>query len=107
MDISETETVYLLKVGRFVERSLDVDVEPRNVPPGARMILIPSSVKITFREEYGSKKQLTSADFSVFADYIQSLQSESGKAKVEVGKLPEGVMHLSVEPSFVDRIIME
>ena len=107
VEMSQTETVYLLKVGRYVERTLEADVEARNVPQGARMVLIPSSVKITFREEYGSKKQLVPTDFAVFADYVQGLEAESGKVKVQIGNLPQGVLHLSVEPAFVDRIIME
>ena len=105
--MSSGETVYSLRIGRYVERSLDLDVEVRNMPASSRMTLIPSVVKITFREEYGRKTHLQSNDFSAYVDFGQALEAESGKARVQLDKLPAGVLNLTVEPLFLDRIIVE
>ena len=107
VEMSSGETVYSLRIGRYVERSLDLDVEVRNMPASSRMTLIPSVVKITFREEYGRKTHLQSNDFSAYVDFGQALEAESGKARVQLDKLPAGVLNLTVEPLFLDRIIVE
>ena len=107
VEISENETVYSLKVGRYVERAVEVDIQARNVPPGSRMVLVPSSVKAVFREEYGRKKPLEKEDFIAYVDYGEASLSESGKAKVKMDWLPEGVLKISLDPPFVDRIIVE
>lgn len=107
VEISESETVYSLKVGRYVERAVDVDIQARNVPEGSRMVLVPSTVKAVFREEYGRKKPLGKDDFIIYVDYEEASLSESGKAKVKMDWLPEGLLKISLDPPFVDRIIVE
>ena len=67
---------------------------------------VPSSVKITFKEEFGRKRTLTPEDFGAYVDYSQAVSSASGKAKVLVDKTPDGVFDLRVDPSFVDRVVM-
>lgn len=107
VEMSEKETVYSLKVGRYVERELTLEVEQRNVPEGGRMLLVPSSVKLIFREEYGRKKPFGKDDFVAYVDYAEASDSESGKAKVRLGWLPGGVLKTAIEPPFVERIIVE
>lgn len=105
--MSSTETVYNLKIGRYVERSLEVPVEARNVPQTSSMLLVPSSVKIVFREEYGNKHPLQAKDFAAFVDYSDASKAESGKAKVQVEVPSHPVLALSVEPPFVEPVILE
>ena len=105
--MSSTEAVYYLKIGRYVERSLNLGVEARNVPQGYNMLLVPSSVKLTFREEYGQKHPLQAKDFAAFVDYQDASASSAGKVKVGVDCLRAGVLSVSVEPVFVERIIIE
>jgi len=107
VEMSQDETVYNIKISRFVERSLQLEIEARNVPQASKMILVPSSVKVTFREEYGRKEPFKAKDITAFVDYAEAAKTESGKAKVEMDKLPSGVLNLTVDPVFVDRIIME
>lgn len=106
VQMSENKIVYHLNVGRYVGRSLNLPVEVRGQDEGPRMILVPSSVRITFKEEFGRKRTLTPDDFAAFVDYSQAVNSASGKAKVLVDKTPDGVFDLRVDPSFVDRVVM-
>ena len=56
---------------------------------------------------YGRKKPLEKEDFIAYVDYGEGSLSESGKAKVKMDWLPEGVLKISLDPPFVDRIIVE
>ena len=106
VQMSEDKIVYHLNVGRYVGRSLNLPVEVRSQEEGSRMILVPSSVRITFKEEFGRKRTLTPDDFAAYVDYSQAVNSASGKAKVLIDKTPEGVFDLRVDPAFVDRVVM-
>lgn len=106
VQMSEDKVVYHLNVGRYVGRSMDLPVEVRGQEEGSRMILVPSSVRISFKEEYGRKRNLSPQDFAAYVDYSQAITSSSGKAKVLIDKSPEGVFELRVEPAFVDRVVM-
>jgi hypothetical protein len=106
VQMSETKIVYHLSVGRYVGRSMDLPVEVRGQEEGSRMILVPSSVTITFKEQYGRKRNLSPEDFSAYVDYSQAVSSSSGKAKVLIDKSPAGVYELRVEPAFLDRVVM-
>lgn len=106
VQMSETKTVYHLTVGRYVGRSLVLPVEVKNLEEGARMVLVPSSVTISFKEEYGRKRNISAQDFAAYVDYAQAASSASGKAKVVIDWIPEGVYGLSIDPPFVDRVLM-
>ena len=106
VQMSETKIVYHLSVGRYVGRSMELPVEVRGQEEGSRMILVPSSVTITFKEQYGRKRNLSPEDFSAYVDYSQAVSSSSGKAKVLIDKSPAGVYELRVEPAFLDRVVM-
>ena len=106
VQMSEDKIVYHLSVGRYVGRSMDLPVEVRGQEEGSRMILVPSTVNITFKEEYGRKRILSPEDFAAYVDYNQAVSSASGKAKVLIDKSPEGVYELKVEPAFLDRVVM-
>lgn len=106
VQMSESKTVYHLNVGRYVGRSLSVPVEVRNQAEGARMILVPSTVTVTFKEEFARKRTLSPKDFSVYVDYSQAVTSASSKAKVLLDKVPEGVYDVNIEPAFLDRVVM-
>ena len=106
VQMSETKTVYHLNVGRYVGRSLSLPVEVRNLEEGARMILVPSTVTVSFKEEYGRKKTISPQDFTVCVDYSQAVSSASAKAKVLLDKIPEGVYDVNIEPAFLDRVVM-
>lgn len=106
VQMSENKTVYHLTVGRYVGRSLTLPVEVKNLEEGARMILVPSSVTISFKEEFGRKRDISSQDFNAYVDYVQAASSASAKAKVKIDWVPEGVYELSIDPPFVDRVLM-
>ena len=53
---------------------------------------------------YAAKEVLDQADFALSVDYEQIIASPSGKAIVQVARMPKGVLNIKVEPMLLDNI---
>ncbi len=104
LSYSADEIYYMQRGGRFVEQSMEVPVMTLNVPAGIRLITSPAVVKVTVRLPYAAKEVLDQADFALSVDYEQIIASPSGKAIVQVARMPKGVLNIKVEPMLLDNI---
>ncbi len=98
---------YFQKIGRYYECRISVPVAAAKVPSGLSMIVSPSDVTLVFRADYNMKKEFGPADFQVYADYEQVMDSMSGKARICLKEVPSGVYGIRLEPAFADAIIIE
>ena len=100
------EVIYQQKVGRYFERSMTVPLHAENVPAEERMFLVPSEVTVTYRQDYTDKKEYSAADIILTVDYNQAQSASSSKGKVIRKDAPAAIYNISIEPQFVDRVIL-
>lgn len=104
---SDKEVKYELSVERFVEMTLNIKVNPVNLPPRADMILVPDEVSLVCHCPFSKYKELSESDFELVVDYHDFDASLSGKMIPELVKKPEGLYLTSIDPPYIDCIIQK
>jgi hypothetical protein len=102
---SSGEVYFYQNAGRYFENTLTALIYSENVPEDMQLILSPNIATITYREDYNKKTPYTPADFILTADYNQIINSPSGRARVLLNKVPDGVYNVKIVPGFVAAII--
>jgi hypothetical protein len=102
---SSGEVYFYQNAGRYFENTLTAPIYSENVPEDMQLILSPNIATITYREDYNKKTPYTPADFILTADYNQIINSPSGRARVLLNKVPDGVYNVKIVPGFVAAII--
>src|SRR5574344_40769 len=102
---SSQEVYFYQNAGRYFENTLTVPIYSENVPEDMQLILSPNIATIIYREDYNKKTPYTSADFILTADYNQIVNSPSGRARVLLNKVPDGVYNVKIVPGFVAAIL--
>ncbi|MCI1719426.1 MAG: hypothetical protein LKM37_00085 [Bacteroidales bacterium] len=102
---SSEEVYYYQDAGRYFENTITVPIYSENVPADMQLILSPNIATVIYREDYNKKVQYDAADFILTADYNQIVGSLSGRAKVLLNKVPDGVYSVRIVPGFVAAIL--
>ena len=73
--LSDTEVVYSMEVSRYVEKSVEVEIQTRNVPRGQELVVLPSTAEVVFRMVFPagsdpSEKAVFYVDYDDFAGSI-------------------------------------
>lgn len=101
--ISESQVNYSLEVSRFVEIKTSVKVQPKNVPAGKSLTIVPSTAEATFRCIFPTNSDPTNS-VRFYVDYADFSTSLSGKCIAHPDKLPEGVIDYNLEPQVFECI---
>ena len=103
---SENTVYYSMDVVRYIEESLMVPVTVTGVPEDKDLIVLPSTVTLTFRRTFSSLRY-TPEDFVLavdYADFVRTIDSEMVPGLVS---RPEGVMSWEIAPRYVDCILLD
>lgn len=95
--MSVSEAHYSMAVSRFVDLTVDVPVEPVNVPTDKMLLVFPSTVKVRMRCEFpllGDPYK----DVRFQVDYKDFTSSLTGKCIVVPAKLPKGIIAFEADP---------
>lgn len=103
---SENTILYSLNVERYVEESMRVKVNPKDVPPGKGMIVIPSIVNVTYKRLYEGGRY-SDMDFSFTVSYKDLLKTIDSKLIPSPEHFPAGVISYETDPPYVDCILFE
>ena len=99
--ISEKKVEYSMRVLRFVGVNSVLSVTGKNLPAGKKIVTYPSVVKVKQRWRYP-----LSADYGEerypFVDYNDFEHSISGMCKVQMGRIPDGMIDYDIEPPYVE-----
>lgn len=100
------ESVMLeVSVSPYVTKSVEVPIEGYLFPYGIRLKTFPSKVKVLFKVSLQDFHQVTAADFSIQVPYSKVKNNLTGKIRPNIGKAPEGVKDITIEPSETDYLI--
>lgn len=101
-----SEVLYSVNVQRYVEQTRTVAVKAVNVPDDRRLMLLPSSLELTYRTPFESKASKVQDDISLTVDYREFSASRSTKI---VPKLESGreIFSYTLSPRMVEGIIVE
>lgn len=106
LEFSEDNIYYSLNVIRYIEESMEVPVKPSGVPEGKDLIVLPSTVKLTFRRVFSST-QYSPDDFELTVRYKDFINTIDQELIPELVSYPPGVVHWEISPRYVDCILLE
>ena len=106
VSFSQDAVYYTQDVARYIEESLTVPVIATGVPEGKSMVVLPSTVDITYRR-YFSAKQIDEDDFVLAVRYEDMMESLDSKLVPELIQKPEDVISYSLSPRFVNCVFID
>lgn len=104
---SHSKIRYRIQIERCTEAAASVPVKVANLPERDRLILLPANVRIKYMIPIKHYKAVTSDDFSVEADYNETINSLSRQIKVKLVRKPDFVFNTEIEPAFVEFLIQK
>lgn len=106
VEFSEDDIFYSLNVVRYIEESVDIPVTSVGVPEGKDLIVLPSTVRLTFRRVF-SGTRYTGDSFVLAVDYADYINTIDSELVPELVKRPEGIISWQMFPRYVDCILLE
>lgn len=106
LEFSEDNIYYSMNVVRYIEESMEVPVQSSGVPEGKDLIVLPSTVRLTFRRVFSSA-QYTPDDFGLVVRYQDFINTIDQELIPELISYPSGVVSWEISPRYVDCILLE
>lgn len=94
-----------LPVDIYTEKTVEVPLHGVNFPAGKILRAFPSKVEVTFQVGVSRFRDVTAEDFHINVSYEELLNLGTGKYKVKLKRVPEGVSHVRFNPAQVDFLI--
>ncbi|MCF0168170.1 MAG: YbbR-like domain-containing protein [Bacteroidales bacterium] len=106
--IDRQKVKYSFVVARYVEIKSDVTVTSVNVPEGRKLLALPSQVTATYRIPFGKVGRGNADIVPEFGVYYEDfISSRSSKVIPRLVRYPGTIYSYSLEPAFVECIMME
>ena len=97
---------YSMNVVRYTEESLTVPVTVTGVPEDKDLIVLPSTVTLTFRRVFSSLRYQPE-DFVLAVDYADFVRTIDSELVPELVYKPDGVTSWEIVPRYVDCILLD
>lgn len=104
--MSDEMVHYSLKVSRYVEMPVTVQVQTRNVPPGKTLLVYPSTVNVTLKCSFPLSSDLKEG-VRFCIDYQDYASSIGGRCIARPVSLPAGVLDYSIEPRIFECVLKD
>lgn len=92
-------------VDMYSEKTVEVPVVGVGFPPGKILRTFPSKVKVLFQVGLRDFKSVTADDFFIGVSYDEIKGIKGDKLTLSVGKAPDCISHVRVQPPSVDYLI--
>lgn len=106
VEYSVDAVYYSVDVVRYIEETLTVPVTALGVPEDKEMLILPSTVTLTFRRVF-SNERFTPDDFVLSVDYDDFINTIDSELIPELTSSPAGVLSWSISPRYVDCILVD
>ena len=100
---SVDQVYYSLPVGRYFENTIETEINVVNAPSGAKVMVIPQRVTVSYKMLFENKKEADASDFQVVIDYNKI--GESNVVKPYLVKRPANIFAVKIEPLFVECVV--
>lgn len=105
VQISPSSVKVTVPVARFTEAIVPVSVSIDSLPPGADLILLPSTVKVKCNVILSKYSAVNPKQFEARVNYSEVIASKNGRARVFLTRYPHFVSIVDYEPLYIDVII--
>ncbi len=102
--LSDTEVVYSMEVSRYVEKSVEVEIQTRNVPRGQELVVLPSMAEVVFRMVFPAGSD-PSEKAVFYVDYDDFAGSITGRCIPKAEGLSSAVISWKMSPEAFDCIV--
>lgn len=106
VEYSEDNIFYSMNVVRYIEETMEIPVTAVGVPEGKDLLVLPSTVRMTFRREFSSI-QYAPGDFVLAVDYADFINTIGSELVPELISRPDGLISWEINPRYVDCILLE
>ncbi|MDQ2177212.1 YbbR-like domain-containing protein [Marinifilum sp. D714] len=94
-----------IPVERFTEASKNVAIKVDNLPDSVLLRLFPGDVKLSYFVGMSKYENITDDHFDVRVDYLEAIQGDGNKLKVELKSSPDFVSNVRFYPQTVTFLI--
>lgn len=91
-------------VSQLTQKTIEVPIQPINVPKGKIVHLFPSKVKATFQTVLSNFDKINPEEFSIKVDFDQ-MDTKSEKCKPVVTNFPSTIKYLKLQPAEVEFLV--
>ncbi|MBR2947478.1 MAG: hypothetical protein IKC17_02685 [Bacteroidales bacterium] len=103
---STNSVYYTIDVARYVEETVTVKVETVDLPQEKDMIILPSTVDVTYRRFF-SRVRFDDDDVRFIVKYSDYLQSINSRVVPVWDNMPQGIITYEINPRVVDCIVID
>ncbi len=103
--LAPTRTLVEVNVDRLTEKTVQVPVHQANFPATKMLRTFPSKVNVTFQIGAENYRHITADDFTLVVNYEDLIGDTSGRCRLELHSLPQGVSHVRIVPQEIDYLI--
>ncbi len=107
VNLSRDYIYYSQEVGRYIEQSIELPVEVKNVPKGKQLLPLQSKIRMVYRQLLDSHKPLGEDDFKCVIDYKEIENSINSQALPYLDSAPNGIYSISFDPPYIDCIVLD
>lgn len=94
-----------IPVERFTEANKNVSIKVDNLPDSVLLRLFPGDVKLSYFVGMNKYENITEDHFDVRVDYLEAIQGDGNKLKVELKRSPDFVSNVRFYPQTVTFLI--
>lgn len=94
-----------IPVERFTEANKNVSIKVDNLPDSVLLRLFPGDVKLSYFVGMNKYENITEDHFDVRVDYLEAIQGDGNKLKVELKRSPDFVSNVRYYPQTVTFLI--
>ncbi|GAB7087133.1 CdaR family protein [Marinifilum fragile] len=94
-----------IPVERFTEANKNVSIKVDNLPDSVLLRLFPGDVKLSYFVGMNKYENITEDHFDVRVDYLEAIQGDGNKLRVELKRSPDFVSNVRFYPQTVNFLI--
>lgn len=105
VSFSPKKLIVNIPVERFTEANKNVSIKVDNLPDSVLLRLFPGDVKLSYFVGMNKYENITEDHFDVRVDYLEAIQGDGNKLKVELKRSPDFVSNVRYYPQTVTFLI--
>ncbi|WP_321515743.1 hypothetical protein [Marinifilum fragile] len=105
VSFSPKKLIVNIPVERFTEANKNVSIKVDNLPDSVLLRLFPGDVKLSYFVGMNKYENITEDHFDVRVDYLEAIQGDGNKLKVELKRSPDFVSNVRFYPQTVTFLI--
>ncbi len=107
LQLSQNSVNYNIEVEEFTEKTLEIPINPVNLPEATSVIIYPKTAKVSFRVSFSDFKEVEAGMFTAVADFADVDLGSNQPVRVVLAKKAYKVSNIRIKPEFPKYIVYQ